>query len=124
MSFRFLTALPVYNEVRHVGAVLDEVLRYSPHVLVVDDGSTDGTTELLAERTDIQRVRHPKNRGYGAALRTAFDYTLEHDYDLLVTIDCDGQHSPKRIPLFVEAAEGADIVSGSRYLEKFEGEHN
>ena len=50
------------------------------------------------------------------------DYTLEHDYDLLVTIDCDGQHSPKRIPLFVEAAEGADIVSGSRYLEKFEGD--
>ncbi len=122
MSLRFLTALPVYNEVGHVGPVLDEVLRYSSHVLVVDDGSTDGTTELLAQRTDIQRARHSKNRGYGAALRTAFDYTLEHDYDLLVTIDCDGQHSPKRIPLFVEAAEGADIVSGSRYLEKFEGD--
>lgn len=119
---RYLTALPVYNEVRHVGPVLDEVLRYSPDVLVVDDGSTDGTTELLAQRTDIQCARHPKNRGYGAALRTALDYTLEHDYDLLVTIDCDGQHSPKRIPLFVEAAEAADIVSGSRYLEKFEGD--
>jgi dolichol-phosphate mannosyltransferase len=119
---RYLTTLPVYNEVRHVGPVLDEVLRYSPDVLVVDDGSTDGTTELLAKRTDIQRARHPINRGYGAALRTAFDYTLAHGYDLVVTIDCDGQHSPQRIPLFVEAAEGADIVSGSRYLEKFEGD--
>ena len=122
MSLRFLTALPVYNEVRHVGSVLDEVLRYGPNVLVVDDGSTDGTSELLARRTDIQRVRHPQNRGYGAALRTAFDYTLAHGYDLLVTIDCDGQHSPKRIPLFVEAAGDADIVSGSRYLERFAGD--
>ena len=50
MAARFLTALPVYNEVRHVGPVLDEVLRYSPHVLVVDDGSTDGTSQLLAGR--------------------------------------------------------------------------
>jgi len=122
MPFRFLTALPVYNEVRHVGLVLDEVLNYSPEVLVVDDGSTDGTSDLLARRTDIQRVTHPKNRGYGAALRSAFDYTLAHGYDLLVTIDCDGQHSPRRIPLFVTAAENADIVSGSRYLEQFPGD--
>ena len=68
MSSRFLTALPIYNEVNHVTPVLDEVLRYSPEVLVVDDGSTDGTSELLAARHDIRRVTHEKNRGYGAAL--------------------------------------------------------
>jgi glycosyltransferase involved in cell wall biosynthesis len=122
MAARFLTALPVYNEVSHVNPVLDEVLRYSPEVLVVDDGSTDGTSELLAARRDIRRVTHEKNRGYGAALRSAFDYTLAHGFDVLVTIDCDGQHTPQRIPLFVAATANADIVSGSRYLEHFGGD--
>ena len=122
MSSRFLTALPVYNEVSHVTAVLDEVLRYSPDVLVVDDGSTDGTTDLLAARHDIRRVTHEVNRGYGAALRSAFDYTLAQGFDILVTIDCDGQHTPHRIPSFVNAAADADIVSGSRYLEQFDGD--
>jgi dolichol-phosphate mannosyltransferase len=122
MSRRFLTALPVYNEVGHVTPVLEEVLRYSPEVLVVDDGSTDGTSELLAARRDIHLVRHPKNRGYGAALMSAFRFALYDDYDVLVTIDCDGQHQPKLIPQFVEACDGVDIVSGSRYLKQFEGD--
>jgi glycosyltransferase involved in cell wall biosynthesis len=122
MAAKFLTALPVYNEVKHVNGVLDEVLRYSPHVLVVDDGSTDGTARLLAERKDVERVAHEKNQGYGAALRSAFEYTLAHGYDVLVTIDCDGQHQPRRIPDFVAAAADAHIVSGSRYLKQFEGE--
>jgi dolichol-phosphate mannosyltransferase len=120
MALRFLTALPVYNEVRHAGGVLDEVLRYSPDVLVVDDGSSDGTSELLAARRDIRLIRHAQNQGYGAALRSAFDYSLQQGYDVLVTIDCDGQHEPQRIPEFVAAAEGAQIVSGSRYLKIFD----
>ncbi len=119
---RFLTALPVYNEARHVPAVLEEVLRYSPEVLVVDDGSTDGTSELLATRRDVHVVRHPKNRGYGAALRSAFRFAMYDDYDVLVTIDCDGQHQPRLIPEFVAACNGVDIVSGSRYLKHFEGD--
>lgn len=121
MSKRFLTALPIYNEVTHVTRVLDEVLKYSPDVLVVDDGSTDGTSQLLAVRQDVRHVVHPRNSGYGAALRSAFEYALAHDYDMLVTIDCDEQHTPSRIPLFVEACVGdVDIVSGSRYLQQFD----
>jgi len=120
MPTRFLTALPVYNEVNHAGEVLDRVLQFSPDVLVVDDGSTDGTTELLTARGDILHVRHEKNQGYGAALRTAFEYSLSHEYDVLVTIDCDGQHEPQRIPEFVAAADQAQIVSGSRYLQIFD----
>src|SRR5262245_40753300 len=104
MSTKFLTALPVFNEAKHLEGVLDEVVRYSADVLVVDDGSTDGTAELLARRSDVQRITHAKNAGYGAALRSAFEYTLAHDYDVLVTIDCDGQHEPQRIPEFVAAA--------------------
>jgi glycosyltransferase involved in cell wall biosynthesis len=122
MPAKSLTALPVYNEVAHVNGVLDEVLRYCPHVLVVDDGSTDGTADLLAGRSDVERVIHPRNQGYGAALRSAFEYALAHEYDVLVTIDCDGQHEPQRIPDFVAASAGAQIVSGSRYLQQFPGE--
>lgn len=126
---RFLTALPVYNEAAHVDAVLDEVLKVTPDVLVVDDGSTDGTGDLLAARAtrpgDIRLVRHPVNRGYGAALATAFAETLAGDWDGLVTIDCDGQHQPRLIPAFVAAATvpgGPAIVSGSRYLRQFAGD--
>jgi glycosyltransferase involved in cell wall biosynthesis len=121
---RFLTALPVYNEAAHVAGVLDEVVKITPDVLVVDDGSTDGTAEILAGRQDVRVVRHPENRGYGAALATAFRETLAGPWDGLVTIDCDGQHQPRLIPAFVEAASaaGAGIVSGSRYLEHFAGD--
>ena len=119
---RYLTALPVYNEREHVSHVLDETLRYSPDVLVIDDGSTDGTGELLAQCDRIRVVTHEKNRGYGAALLSAFQYAIREKFDVLVTIDCDGQHEPKRIPQLVEACRDADIVSGSRYLKAFEGD--
>lgn len=122
---RVLTALPVYNEVKHLQAVLAEVRRFSDDVLVVDDGSTDGTGELLATIKDVKVVTHHPNQGYGAALRSAFEYANHHAYDVLVTIDCDGQHEPKLIPklasaVFPEDGEPWDIVSGSRYLEIFD----
>jgi glycosyltransferase involved in cell wall biosynthesis len=113
---RYLTALPVYNEASHVDAVLDGVAQHAADVLVVDDGSTDGTAQRLAQRSGIHIVRHPTNRGYGAALKTAFDYAIHFRYDVLVTIDCDGQHQPQRIGTLVAACDRADIVSGSRYL--------
>ncbi|MGH7136191.1 MAG: glycosyltransferase, partial [Pirellulales bacterium] len=67
MPHRFLTALPVFNEVNHVGDVIAEVRKYSPNVLVINDGSTDGTSDVLAGIDGIQRVDHPTNTGYGAA---------------------------------------------------------
>ncbi len=119
---RALAALPVYNEVHHVSHVLDEVLRYCPDVLVVDDGSRDGTAEILAARRDICVVTHAQNRGYGAALQSAFDFALHNGYNVLVTIDCDGQHQPCMIPQLIARTEEADIVSGSRYLKDFSGD--
>jgi len=127
MAVRYLTALPVYNEAAHVAPVIREVQRYSSDVLVVDDGSSDRTPEILAGIEGIRVARHPQNAGYGAALRTAFEYTLQHGFDALVTIDCDGQHEPHRIPelvaaLQLETDDPYDIVSGSRYLQHFDGD--
>ncbi|MBY0227748.1 MAG: glycosyltransferase family 2 protein [Gemmataceae bacterium] len=116
---RVLTAIPVYNEAKHVERVLDEVRRFAGPLLVVDDGSTDATPDLLARQSDLAVVRHPRNRGYGAALISAFSRALADGYDALVTMDCDGQHEPSRIPLLLEAIRDADIVSGSRYLREF-----
>ncbi len=118
----FLTALPVFNEQKFVDRVLDEVARHSPEILVIDDGSTDGTGERLVKRDDIRLVTHPENRGYGAALKSAFCYARQHKFDYLVTIDCDGQHEPQRIPRLVAACQGVDIVSGSRYLKRYDGD--
>jgi dolichol-phosphate mannosyltransferase len=116
----FLTAIPVYNEERHLQGVLREVRRYSPRILVVNDGSTDRTGELLAREEGLTVITHPHNRGYGAALISAFAHTLQQpDVDVLVTMDCDGQHEPARIAVLLEAIHDADIVSGSRYLRDF-----
>lgn len=121
---RSLTALPVFNEAKTVDPVLDAVAKHASNILVVDDGSVDGTAERLAKRSDIRLVTHPKNRGYGAALQTAFQYAIDHDFEYVVTIDCDGQHEPQRIREFVAESihSSADIVSGSRYLKSFDSD--
>lgn len=115
---KILTAIPVYNEERHLESVLREVRRYSSDILVINDGSTDGTGALLASQP-VHVLTHPKNRGYGAALITAFAHARTTDCDVLVTMDCDGQHEPSRIPVLLEAMHQVDIVSGSRYLRDF-----
>jgi dolichol-phosphate mannosyltransferase len=116
---KVLTAIPIYNEERHLQKVLEEVRRYSQNILVINDGSTDGTAQILARETALDVITHPVNRGYGAALISAFDHTLASGHDVLVTMDCDGQHEPARIPVLLEAIHDADIVSASRYLRDF-----
>jgi dolichol-phosphate mannosyltransferase len=115
----FLTAIPVYNEERHLEHVLEEVRRSSAHILVINDGSTDHTAHLLRQQQGLEVITHPHNRGYGAALISAFDFAVKNGVDVLVTMDCDGQHEPARIPVLLEALHDADIVSGSRYLRDF-----
>lgn len=122
MTKKWLAALPVYNEAGYVGQVLDEVSKYASHVLVVNDGSSDGTREILDSRGDISVIHHEQNQGYGAALRTAFQYAIEEGYEIVVTLDCDGQHQPMRLPRFISACQNVDIVSGSRYLKQYDGD--
>ena len=115
---RVLIAIPVYNERKYVERVLGKVLGFHRDVLLVDDGSTDGTGDLLAARSDIRLIRHAKNSGYGQSLIDAFAYADEHGYDWVITMDCDEQHEPERIPDFLTAikADQWDLISGSRYL--------
>ena len=117
---RVLTAIPVYNEEAHLEPVLDEVLRHAGDVLVVDDGSTDRTADLLRAFPQVQVIRHRRNLGYGAGLRSAFGRAIEGRYDGLVTLDCDGQHEPRRSPAVAAHLATADVVSGSRYLQVFD----
>ncbi|GAC1311252.1 MAG: glycosyltransferase family 2 protein [Isosphaeraceae bacterium] len=117
---RLLTAIPVHNEEGYIEPVLTEVLKHAGDILVVDDGSTDRTPELLRKFPTVKVVRHSINRGYGAGLKSMFAYTLEHGYDGLITLDCDGQHEPCRIPEIAAPLRDNDIVSGSRYLKIFD----
>lgn len=118
---RLLTAIPIYNEERYVDDVLRAIVEHAPgDVLVVDDGSTDRTPELLAGIPGITVARHDRNLGYGAGLKTAFERTIAGGYDGLVTLDCDGQHEPSMIATIAEPLERADVVSGSRYLRVFD----
>lgn len=119
MRADILLAIPVYNEERHLAGVLAEARRQVDRILVVDDGSTDATPHLLAEQPVTSIIRHPDNLGYGASLSSAFDFASRYGYGWLITMDCDQQHEPWRIPAFIAAigADEFDIISGSRYLE-------
>lgn len=116
---RILIAIPVFNELKYVNHVLDKVKLFHSDILVIDDGSSDGTGELLAQRQGIQLIRHAVNRGYGQSLIDAFDYADQHGYDWVITMDCDEQHEPEMIPSFIREIETDewDVVSGSRYTQ-------
>ena len=116
---RTLIIIPLFNEAATVDRVIEGVHESAPDadVLVVDDGSTDASPTILASRRDVRSVRHPENAGYGASLITGFRHATAGAYEVAVTIDCDEQHEPARIPEFRAAITQADIVSGSRYLD-------
>jgi dolichol-phosphate mannosyltransferase len=120
---RPIVIMPLYNEEETLARVLEEVRRFtSARILVVNDGSTDGSAEILRRPlADLEVITHAQNEGYGQSLIDGFHYAIEERYDVAVTIDCDLQHEPRLIPRFLEAASGADIVSGSRYLRKAAG---
>lgn len=114
---RVAVVLPVYNEVTTVAEVVRAVHGYhTGPVIVIDDGSTDGTGEVLATLGDATVVSHAENRGYGRSLTDGFSRALADGAEVVVTMDCDGQHEPAHIPGFVRALGSCDIVSGSRYL--------
>lgn len=107
--------IPAYQESHAIAKVVSLIRQFCDRVIVVDDGSTDKTGSIAMEY-GAKVIRHPKNCGKGAALRTGFRAALESDCDIIVTLDGDLQHNPHSIPHFLQKiSEGADIVVGSRY---------
>lgn len=109
--------IPSYNEERAIGEVVSELRTSWPHVVVIDDGSSDATA-AVARANGATVLRHVVNRGQGAALQTGIAYALERGARIIVTFDSDGQHRAEDVALLVKPIEEgrADAVLGSRFL--------
>jgi len=120
--------VPAYNEADNIGVVLDqmpaEVCGVRTEVLVVDDGSRDGTGDVAAEHGALV-ARHVTNRGGGAALRTGYRLMVESGAQIVVTLDADGQHLPSEMPRLVEPVLSGevDVAHGSRVLGHADRNH-
>jgi len=111
---RVAAAIPAYEAAPSVGDVVARTRRHLAEVLVVDDGSRDGTG-AAALAAGARVLTHPENRGKGAALRTAFEDLFARGCEAVVTLDADGQHLPEQIPRLLDAAAGgAQLVLGTR----------
>ena len=112
---RVIAVIPCFHEVGRIGKVATAVAASGLPVVVVDDGSADGTYEEACT-TPATVLRHEVNKGKGAALSTGFTYALAHGYDASVTLDGDGQHLPTEIARFIErfARGGCDMIVGTR----------
>ena len=121
---RATVCLPTYNERENLEPMieaLEAVLRDGDRVLVIDDGSPDGTGEiadrLAAEHGFVDVLHRPSKEGLGRAYVDGFRHVLETDAELVLEMDCDFSHDPKDVPrLIARAEEGADLVLGSRYV--------
>jgi glycosyltransferase involved in cell wall biosynthesis len=114
--------ITAYNEKQRIGPVLDDLLKVVRKIVVVDDGSSDGTAGEVLKRP-VWLARHAVNLGQGAALQTGIALALERQAETIVTFDADGQHCTSDVPVLLErlAASGADFALGSRFLGKAQG---
>ena len=110
-----VVCIPAYNEEKNITKLIVDVKKFSDKIIVIDDGSTDHTPNIVRE-LGLELIRHEKNLGKGAALRAGFLHALTYSPDVVVTIDGDGQHNPSDIPKIIQPViDGeVDVVIGSR----------
>ncbi|WP_406069575.1 glycosyltransferase family 2 protein [Micromonospora sp. NBC_01638] len=120
---RTLIIIPALNESGSIAEVVGEVRGELPSVdvLVVDDGSTDRTAAVAAA-AGARVAKLPYNLGVGGAMRLGYRYARDHDYDVAIQIDADGQHDPRYVPKLVDLLEDNDLVIGARFAG--EGDYN
>jgi glycosyltransferase involved in cell wall biosynthesis len=118
---RVLVIIPAFNEEATIAGVIREIqsLKAGYVIVVVNDGSTDGTYEE-AKKEGALVIPLPINVGIGAAMQTGFHYAAEKGYDLVAQVDGDGQHPARELPKLIDMVEhgGADVAIGSRFLER------
>ena len=112
-----LICIPAFNEEKNIEKIIKDCKKFVDDVIVCDDGSTDNTAALSKKQGAIV-LQHEKNKGYGAAISTLFDYCRKENADVMITIDGDGQHDPNQVPLLLDAIKkhNVDVVIGSRFL--------
>ena len=117
-SIHFCVIVPTYNNQKTLKKVLDSILDFTTNIIIVNDGSTDSTTEILKSYSQVTQIHHPKNLGKGRALRNGFRKALELDFEYAITIDSDGQHFAADIPVFLKAIQDEPnaLLIGSRNM--------
>jgi glycosyltransferase involved in cell wall biosynthesis len=112
--------IPTYNNAATLHKVISGVMEYTSNIIVVNDGATDSTAEILQSFPTINIVSYNPNRGKGWALRTGFKQAVQLGYHYAITIDSDGQHFPADLPRFIEKLEqnGPCLIIGARNMEQ------
>jgi glycosyltransferase involved in cell wall biosynthesis len=118
---KILIIVPAYNAARHLPELIPRITAFVPpdDVIVVDDGSIDGTAGIIAG-SGCRMISLPVNRGKGMALKTGFDFAVHHRYDAVVTLDADLQHPPECLPLFLAQFGLTDMAIGTRNIHPAE----
>jgi len=116
--YKIMVATPAYNEARYIGSIILQARQYAAEIMVVDDGSIDGTSKV-AELAGATVIRHAENRGYGSAIQSILAEAKKQNTDILVILDADSQHNPDEIPSLIKGiSDGSDIIIGSREMQK------
>jgi glycosyltransferase involved in cell wall biosynthesis len=115
MTERAMVLIPAFNAAKSVGDVIRASKEFVRDVVVINDGSRDDTA-AVARAAGAEVIDHPQNRGKGAALKTGFAHAIKNGFDVVVTLDADGQHLPHEIPKFLKSREEtkADLIIGGR----------